>query len=103
MDDAERAVAGVRAVHDDAEAVDVGQLLQRDLPVLHLAPDRERLLLAPIDLRGQSGLRQLALQRRADLLDQARVALADLLELVDDGLVGNWVAPPEGQLLELLA
>ena len=103
MHDAERAIAGVDVVDDDAEAVDVGQLLQRDLAVVHLAPDREGLLLAAPDFRVQACLRELRLQRGDDLLDEADVLAVDVGELADDGVVGVGIAPLEGQLLELLA
>ena len=103
MHDAERPVAGVEAVHDDAEAVDVGELLQRDLPVLHLAPDGEGLLLAAVHLGFEAGAGEPGLQGGDDLLDQAGVLLVDVVELVDHRLVGFRGAPLEGQLLELLA
>ena len=91
--DAERAVAGVDIAHHDAEAVDVGQLLERDLPVLHLAPDREGLLLAAVHLRRQPGFGELVLQCGADLLDQTGVALVDVVELVEHGLIGRRDCP----------
>ncbi len=46
MDDAERPVALVHRLDDDAEAEDVGKLLEGDGLALHLAPDRIGALLA---------------------------------------------------------
>jgi hypothetical protein len=54
--DAERAVAGSRRRSHDAEAEDVGQLLEADRLALHLGPDRKRLLAPAIDLRGDAVL-----------------------------------------------
>ena len=93
MHDAERAIAGIDVAHDDAEAVDVGELLERDLAVLHLAPDRERLLLAAVDLGFEAGFGELARAIRADLLDQPRVAARGFGELVHDRLVGLRMQP----------
>src|SRR5215475_1895435 len=81
VNDAQRAVAGVDAVDHDAKAVDVGQLLERDAAVLHLAPDRERLLFAALDLGLETGAGQARLQCGADLLDQALVAGPELNQL----------------------
>ena len=39
-----------KLVDDDAEGDDVGELLELDILALHLAPDRIRLLLAPLSL-----------------------------------------------------
>src|SRR5262249_2704398 len=76
--DAEHAIAGIEAVDHDPEPIDVGELLERDLPVLHLAPDGERLLLATVDLCIDPGLRELPRQVPVDLLDQAAVARTDV-------------------------
>ncbi len=54
VDDAERPVAGRNIVDDDAEAVDVRQLLEGERLRLHLAEDRIGLLLPPLDV----GIRQ---------------------------------------------
>src|SRR5438552_18435803 len=40
MDNAERVVAGADIIDHDAKRHDVGQLLERDVLALHLAPDR---------------------------------------------------------------
>src|SRR5262245_21928492 len=45
----ERAVAGIDAADDDAKAINIRELLERDAAVLHLPPDRERLLLPAVD------------------------------------------------------
>ena len=46
MRDAERAVAFIDAGDDDAEAENIGELAEREMLALHLAPDRIRPLLA---------------------------------------------------------
>ena len=78
--DAERAVAVLLLGHDDAEAVNVGKLLERDLLVLHLAPDGIRLLLAAGDHGRDLVLGELAVSSRLDLVDEALVALAQGVE-----------------------
>ncbi len=71
MDDADDAVAILDAGDDDAEAENVGQLLEGDRFALHLAPHRIGLFLASLDLgvdaaRGKFG-GQLLLDRGDDL------------------------------------
>src|SRR5262249_1184145 len=61
MDHAQSPITGIYAADHDAEAVDVGKLLQRDLSVLHLAPDREGLALPAVDLGIQARPRNLGL------------------------------------------
>ena len=101
--DAERPVAIVGAVHDDPEAVDVGQLLEGDRLPLHLAPDRVRLLAAP----GHDGLDLLRAELRHQagrhLLDQLAVPVGQVLQALADGGVRLGVQVAEGQVLELVA
>ena len=70
MNDAERPVAFVDRLDDDAEPEDVGKLLERDGFALHLAPDRIGPLLAPRHLGIDALGLQLRRQRLLDLLDQ---------------------------------
>src|SRR5690606_6678626 len=53
VNDAERGVAVLDRVDDDAKGHDVGQLLERNVLALHLQPDRPRTLLAPRHCRFQ--------------------------------------------------
>ena len=101
--DGKRAVAVLDLGHDDAERVDVGELLERDLLPLHLAPDGVGLLLAARHDALDSGLFELRGERRLDLVDQALVALAQNLEALDHRRVGLGVERLEGMVLELLA
>ena len=99
MNDAKCAIAGIDAGHDHPETIDVGELLQRDLPVLHLAPDRERLLFPAINLGFEAGARKLALECVGNLLHQTHVAVVDVGELVQDGLIGVGITPFEGECI----
>ena len=49
VDQAERPIGLTQILHDHAEGHDVGQLLEADMLLGHLAPDRIRMLLAPLD------------------------------------------------------
>ena len=49
MDDAQRAIAILRGFDDDAEAENIGKLLEIELLGLQLAPDRERPFAPAID------------------------------------------------------
>ena len=75
--DAERAVAGFDVVHHDAEAEDVGQLLEADRLALHLGPDRKRPLAPAIDMRGDAVLLQILGELAFDLADQVAVAVGE--------------------------
>ena len=66
VDDAERLVALGDRLHDDAEADDVGELLEADGLALHLAPDRIGALAASGDLRDDAAVAELARQLLLD-------------------------------------
>ena len=72
VDDAERPVALVHRADDDAEAEDVGELAERQMLALHLAPDRVGPLLAAIDLGLDAVLGQLLRQFLLDRLAACR-------------------------------
>ena len=79
--DAERAVALRHRLHDDAEAENVGQLLEADRLALHLAPDRIGPLAPAVDHRGDAGLGELARRaaarsRRSDRVLRSASALS---------------------------
>ena len=99
----QRAVTVLDLGHDNAEGVDVGELLERDLLPLHLAPNSVGLFLATRHDARDMGLFELRGERRLDLVDQALVALAQDLEALDHGRIGLGVERLEGMVLELLA
>ena len=103
MDDAERAVARLERLRDDAEAVDVGQLLEADRFALHLHPDRERPLAAAHHPRGDAVLGEVRRQLRLDLADQIAVALGQRLESLRDHRMRIGIEHAERQILEFLA
>ena len=70
--DAQRPIALLDIVDDDAEAEDVGQLLEGDVLALHLAPDRIGLLLPPAHLGLDAASRQLLAELVLDGLRSAR-------------------------------
>jgi hypothetical protein len=85
---AERAVAGFDVGQDDAEAEDVGQLLEADRLALHLGPDRKRLLAPAVDVRGQAVLVQVFGQLALDLADQVAVALGKRIQPLHHDHIG---------------
>jgi hypothetical protein len=101
--DAQHAVAVVDRLNDDAERIDVRQLLEADLLVGHLAPDGVGLLLSPEHLGLDAHLGKLLGERLAAVLDQASVLVPELGKLAGDCFVGLGVQPAEGVVLELVA
>ena len=103
MHRAERRVAVRDVAGEDAEAVDVGEPGEALLLLLHLAPDRIGLLLAPEDLGGDAG----AGEREADVLGDLRDHVAGLVaqrhEAADDRRARLGVEDAEGDVLELVA
>src|SRR5712691_10634114 len=75
MDDAQRVVAIADPVDQHAEGHHVGELLERDILALHLAPDRIGRFFAAGDVGSEAAL----FQRLAQLLDDARDDVATLL------------------------
>ena len=100
---AERHVAVPHRMGDDPEAVDVGEPREPLLLLLHLAPDRVGLLLAPQHLRLNAGLRQNRADVVGDLGDDVARLPAELHEAADDRLARLRVEHAEGQILEFLA
>jgi hypothetical protein len=105
VDDPERAVAVLDLIDDDAEAENVGELLEGDRFALHLAEDRIRLL-APAGrpapdavLFGSFSLRSSRSAMRA-----LRFALGQLGQPLGHGrVIGFRIDVAEGQFLQLLA
>ena len=79
MDQPQRLVALRDVGHDDAERHDVGKLLERDVLVLHLAPDRIGRLLASGDLGDKAALLEGLDQLGLDLGHQLLAALAQIV------------------------
>ena len=103
VDDAERAIAGLDVVDDDAEAEDVGQLLEADRLALHLGPDREWLLAAAVDPCAEAAVTQIVGELVLDLADQIAVALGERIEPLHHHRIGLGIEGAEGQILQLLA
>jgi hypothetical protein len=89
VDDAERAVAVVDIVDDDAEAEHIGQLLEGQRLRFHLAEDRPRLFLAAVDLRLDAVGGEQVLQRVGDLGQGLAVVFAEFGQPVGDGAVAS--------------
>ena len=103
VDDAERAVAGLDIVEDDAEPENVGQLLEADRFALHLGPDRKRFLAPAVDVRHHAVLLQVLDELALDLADQIAVALGQRIEALLDHPIGFRVEGAEGKVFQLLA
>src|SRR5205085_947369 len=95
--------ATVDRVDDDAEADDVGQLLEGDRLALHLVPDGVGALAAPRDPRPDAFRFESIREVPLDLLDQPLVARREVGEPPADGLVGFGIEMPEREVLKLLA
>ena len=101
VQDAERAIAFGAVVGHHAERHDIGQLLEANVPFLHLAPDRIGMFLASADLRCQPAIGESLLDRFRDFLDLAVIPFLDRLQSFGDGLIGFGFHVPERQQLHL--
>ena len=104
MDDTERLVAFDDAADDDAEAEDVGELLEADGLALHLAPDRIGALAPAGDLGRDAAVGKLSGELLLDLGDPAvllRSASVSSRSVIT--LIGVGIELAERQILELLA
>ncbi len=99
--DAERAVTRVGLVDDEAEAVHVDDLVQRDLLAPHLLVDAVDVLLAPFDRCGNLRVVERFLERRGDAADELLVVAARGLHGRLDHLVALRVQRAEAEVLEL--
>ena len=103
VDDAQRAITLVDGADHHPESENVGELTQRQKFPLHLAEDRVRPLLAPVDFRLDAVFGQLL---RYFLFDRRQDATAfgmQLGEPVGDDAVGLRVQGLEGNVLKLVA
>ena len=103
MHNAERLVALRYVLDDDAEAENIGQLLEADRLALHLAPDRIGPLAATLHARRDATVGELAGELRLDLADQALMPRRQCLQPFADDLVGLRIELPERQAFQLLA
>ena len=89
VDQAERAIAFLDRADDHAERHDVGQLLEADVALGHLPPDRIGMLLAALDLGLDAVRLEMRLDAAADALDEvAAAALVQPLEPLGDRFIG---------------
>src|SRR5439155_17043767 len=84
--DAERPITLVDAAHDDPEAENVGELAEREVLALHLAPDRIRPFLAAKDPRVDAVFGKLADQSLLDLDQHLAAFLMKLGKPLSDRL-----------------
>ena len=84
------------------EAVDVRELLEGDLAVFHLLPDRVGGLAPSIDPTVDSNCFQLRCQLELDFSDQAAVAFMQFGQAIIHGSIGFRLKPPEGMILQLI-
>src|SRR4029077_6910654 len=87
MDDAERLVAFGDIAHHDAEAENVGKLLEAARLALHLAPDRIGALAPADDLGADAAVAELFGKLLLDLADPAARFCGEHLEPLGDDLV----------------
>ena len=70
VDQPERAIAFGDIVDDDPEGHHIRQLLEADVPLGHLVPDRIRMLLPAEDLGDEAVVGEVKLQAEADAVDE---------------------------------
>jgi hypothetical protein len=95
------AVAGIGVVDDDAKAVHIDHLVERDALVLHLLVDAVQVLLAALHAARDRGLLQGALEGLGDLADELLLVAARTLQFAFEHLVAIRVERPESEILEL--
>ena len=100
MHDADRPVAGVRAVDDDAEPVHVDDLVQRHLLAAHLLVNAVDVLLAPFDRAFDAGFLQRCPQRRGDPSDELLLVPLGLANGGLDDLAALRIQRAETEILE---
>ena len=101
MDQSQRGVAIGVGRGDHAKGDDVGHLLEADMPLLHLAPDRIGMFLTPRDLGLDPRLRQQILDLAADRGDLVLAARGQLGEAAGDCRISLGFQLAERQQLHL--
>src|SRR6185437_11785969 len=99
--DAERAIAGVRLVDDDAQAIDIDDLRQRRALARHLLVDAVEVLLARLDARRHLALDEGTGELLLDLLQEFLLVAARLAQRTRQHLVAVRVERLEAEVLEL--
>ena len=98
---AEREVARRHVAHDDAEAVDVEHLGEREFLLDHLPVDRVDVLLAAADRRLELRLGEALLDRVEDLVHHLAAVAARALHRLGEHAVAHRVDVLEAELLQL--
>ena len=101
VDQSERAIAVRLVVDDDPEGHDVGQLLEADVPLGHLLPDRKGMLLAAGDLGIEAVVGEVKLQAEADPVDEIAALLGELVEAPGHRCEGVRLKLPKRERLHL--
>ena len=102
VDQAERAIAVADVADDHAEGHHVGQLLEADVPLGHLLPDRIGMLLAAHDLGFEAVVGKVQLKPEADPADEVAALVVELLQAPGDRGVGVRLELPERERLHLV-
>ena len=98
---AQREIAAGHVAHDDAEAVDVEHLRERQVLFHHLAVDRIQVLLTALHLGGDAPLRQALLDRGQHLAHDLAAVAARGLDRLGEHAVAQRILVLERQLLQL--
>ena len=103
VDYAECLIAFGDVADDDAEAENIGELLEADRLALHLAPDRIGALAPARDFGADAAVGQLLGELLLDLGDPAAGTRRQRFQPLGENLVGVRVELAEGQVFQLLA
>ena len=103
MHDADDAIAILDVFNDNAEAENVGELLESDRFALHLAPHRIGLFLASLHLGVDAPCGEFGGQLLLDRGDDFAVLLAQIVEPRGDHRIGIGHEMAKGQILEFVA
>ncbi len=98
---AERAIARVDAVHDDAQAEHVDDLVQRGALAAHLLVDAVEMLLAHLYFRGDLALEQRGGELLLDLLHELFLIAARAFQRALEHAIALRVQRPEAEVFQL--
>ena len=102
VDQPQRAVTLIGIGHDHAERHDIGKLLEADVALGHLAPDRIGMLLPPRDIGTDTVAAEMERYARADPGNLVAAALLQLGKAAGDRFVCLGLQHLEGERLHLL-